>query len=109
MTIEIHEPELEALIRLRMERGRFRSIEEVLIQALQCAPLPEATEPSERTGADLVAAMQGSPYKEIDIEPSRPPSAPERKSLARLFAESPFKGLDIDFPRDREPMREAGL
>jgi hypothetical protein len=75
MTIEIHEPELEALIRLRMEKGRFHSVEEVLIQALKTAPLPEPKESSESarsTGADLIAAMQGSPYKEIDLEPSRP-------------------------------------
>jgi hypothetical protein len=72
MTIEIHEPELEALIRDRMKSGRFRDIEEVLIQALKSAPLPEAKELSGRTGADLVAAMQRSPYKEVDLEPSRP-------------------------------------
>ena len=72
MTIEIHEPELEALIRDRMESGRFENVEEVLIQALKCAPILEAKEVAGRTGADLVAAMQRSPYKEIDLEPSRP-------------------------------------
>ena len=73
MTIEIHEPELEALIRDRMESGRFENVEEVLIQALKCAPpIPEAKEVSGRTGADLLAAMQRSPYKELDLEPSRP-------------------------------------
>ena len=35
MTIEIHEPELEALIQQRMDSVRFRSVEEVLIEALQ--------------------------------------------------------------------------
>ncbi len=34
MAIEIHEPELEALILQRMERGGFRSVEDVLKAAL---------------------------------------------------------------------------
>jgi hypothetical protein len=33
MTIEIHTPELEALIMQRMESGGFHSVEEVLLQA----------------------------------------------------------------------------
>ena len=52
MTIEIHEPEL--------------------IQALKYAHLPETKEASGRTGTDLLTAMQRSPYKEVDLEPSRP-------------------------------------
>jgi len=39
MTIEIHTPELEALIMQRMESGGFQTIEEVLLQALKM-PLP---------------------------------------------------------------------
>jgi hypothetical protein len=38
MTIEIHEPELEALIRKRMETGAFQSVEDVLVYALKAAP-----------------------------------------------------------------------
>jgi len=34
---------------------------------------------------------------------------PGRKSLARLFAESPFRGLDIDFERDRDLGRDIEL
>ena len=74
MTIEIHQPKLEALIQERMASGRFRSVEEVLLQALEAAPF-SATLPGvsrKRTGADLVAAMQAMPYPEVDIEPSRP-------------------------------------
>jgi hypothetical protein len=70
MTIEIHKPELEALIMERLRSGAFKSIEDVLMNALQGAPMP----PKEfHTGADLVAAMQASPYKEIDLEPERFP------------------------------------
>ena len=78
MTIEIHQPELEALILERMESGAFRSVEEALMQALKSAPLPG---PSFPTGAELIAVMQASPYKEIDLEQSRPHLAvrdPER-------------------------------
>ncbi len=32
-----------------------------------------------------------------------------RKSLAQLFADSPFKGLDLDFDRDPDPGREIVL
>ena len=33
----------------------------------------------ERTGAALIAAMQASPYREIDIEPSRDERSPVRE------------------------------
>jgi len=77
MTIEIHRPELEALIRDRMKTGAFRSVEDALMQALESSPLPpgkaagRAEELVAATGADLVAAMQASPYREIDLEPLR--------------------------------------
>jgi hypothetical protein len=74
MTIEIQQPELEALILERMQKGGFASIEEVLMQALAATPIVTVHEgkPDERrTGADLVAALQASPYRELDIEPSR--------------------------------------
>ena len=77
MTIEIHTPELEALIRQRMERGAFQSVEDALLQALMASPLPTEQDAQLSsgtlgpTGADLVAAMQASPYKEISLEPTR--------------------------------------
>lgn len=75
MTIEIHKPELEALIRERMKSGAFHDVEDVLIQALKSAP-PAAEEEDaapDKTGAQLVAAMQASPYREIDLEPGCDP------------------------------------
>ena len=72
MTIEIHQPELEALIQTRLDTGAFESVEDLLIQALKSSPSPTEEQASPRlTGADLIAAMQASPYKEIDLEPSR--------------------------------------
>ena len=35
--------------------------------------------------------------------------APGRKSLAQLFAESPFRGLDLDFQRDGDWGRDVEL
>lgn len=73
MTIEIQKPEIEILIRQRMESGGFQSVEDVLLQALKSAP--PATELQVQapvyTGTDLVAAMQSSPYREISLEPPR--------------------------------------
>ena len=77
MTIEIHRPELEALIRQRMERGVFQSVEDALLHALMASTVPAEQDARlsngtvAPTGADLVAAMQASPYKEISLEPTR--------------------------------------
>jgi hypothetical protein len=73
MTIEIHRPELEALILERMKSGAFRNVEDVLMQALKSAPPPAeiagGQDKCAHTGAELVAAMQASPYQDIDLRP----------------------------------------
>ena len=73
MTIEIHKPELAALIVQRMRMGSFTNIEDALQQALETSPVVvrDAAAPPKRTSADLITAMQSSPYKEIEIEPAR--------------------------------------
>lgn len=74
MTIEIRRPELEALILQRMKSGGFHSVEDVLMQALKASPgvaEHEETSRDQRTGSDLIAASQGSPHRELDIEPPR--------------------------------------
>ena len=81
MTIEIHRPELVALIRERINSGV--DVEDVIMQALQSSPAPETPAPSRRPAG--------------------------RKSLAQLFADSPFKGLDIDFERDPDCGRDITL
>jgi hypothetical protein len=80
MIIEIHRPELEALIRERMTSGGFQNVEDVLMQALRSSAFKTETP---------------------TVPKRRRPEG--RKSLAQLFAESPFKGLDIDFERDPDP------
>jgi hypothetical protein len=61
-----------------MKRGAFQDVEDVLMQALKSSPQLTAEEdagPSDETadhtGADLIAAMQASRYKEIDLETGR--------------------------------------
>ena len=74
MTIEIHRPELEALIMQRMKSGGFHNVEDVLMQALKSSPPTEDQTGNlgeNRTGADLIAAIQASPYREMEIEPAR--------------------------------------
>lgn len=75
MTIEIHQPELQALIRQRMASGLFNSVEDLLMQTLESAALPasqESDDAARRTGLDLLEAMQAMPCKDVDIEPPRP-------------------------------------
>jgi hypothetical protein len=77
MTIEIQRPELEALILERMQLGAFPTVEDALLQALKSAPLPSGQGAAGsngtpgHSGADLVAAMQASPCKELGLEPAR--------------------------------------
>jgi len=68
MTIEITSPDVEALIRQRMQTGSFKTPEDLIREALR------SSEPDTRSGAELIAAMQSCPYPEVDIEPSRVPS-----------------------------------
>lgn len=65
MTIRISSPELQALLLQRMKSGAFSSPEDVILHALRTSK-PEAL-----TGAALITAMQASPHKDIEIEPSR--------------------------------------
>jgi len=64
MTIEITRPEVEALIQQRLKSGDFSDAEELILHALR------SSEPGHRTGAELVAVMQASPYRETCIEPA---------------------------------------
>jgi hypothetical protein len=74
MTIEIHQPEFEALIEERMQTGAFASVEDVLLQALKASPKPAPVpDRSGRTGADLIAALQACPLPYFDFEPRRYP------------------------------------
>jgi adenosine/AMP kinase len=65
MTIEITSPDVEALIRQRMEDGFFKTPEDLIREVLK------SSEPDMRTGAALIEAMQACPYPEVEIAPPR--------------------------------------
>jgi len=122
MTIEIHQPELEALIRDRMASGHFASVEELLLCTLEpSATTSSRNESPGRTGAEIIAAMPRMPYKdEIDLEPMRPilettpppvsPSQNGRKlSLDEVFGLVRGLADDVDFSRDRSFSRPLDL
>jgi hypothetical protein len=74
MTIDIKRPELEALIRMRMQSGRFASVEELLMEALDLTAAPKVESPSvSGTGADLVAAMQACPFPDFEFGVEKTP------------------------------------
>ncbi len=70
--IQIQQPEIEALIQHRLTTGGFENVEEVLLQALQDAPLRNSSRSTGSpglTGLAIVEAFQRSPHKEINIFP----------------------------------------
>ena len=85
MQLEIESPELEALIVERLESGGSQAIEEILLRALSAAPVRE------RSGVGASHRQNG------------------RKSLAGLFAGSPFRGIDLRIERDEDTGRDLRL
>jgi hypothetical protein len=81
MTIQITKPELEALIRQRLETGGFKDAEDVVFQALQSAPPTTAT--------------------------SAQASVSSAKDIVELFA--PLRGLNLDFGRNSSTGRPVDL
>jgi hypothetical protein len=61
-----------------MKNVGFHNVEDVLMQVLKTSPPVPADagqQPENRTGADLIAAIQASPYREMEIEPYALPTA----------------------------------
>ena len=87
MNIEIQNPEIEQRVRAQIQSGRFHDVEELLEEALDAL---------EKNGTAAVSAP-----------PRERPSG--RKSLVELFAESPLKGLEFDFSRNRSGARPVDL
>jgi hypothetical protein len=85
MQLEIKSPELEALIAERLESGGSQSIEEILLRALSAEPTRESS-------------GVGASHRQTG-----------RKSLAALFADSPFKGVDLLIERDKDTGRDLRL
>jgi hypothetical protein len=91
MTIEIHQPELEALIQQRLALGGFHDVEEVLLHALRSAPLPSASPTIAPTGTGE------------EMELSR------KRSLEEVFAMVRGLADDLDFSRDKSASRRVDL
>lgn len=73
MNLEIRKPELAQRVQAQIQSGHFNDVDELLEKALDA--LDERTNAASardtRTGAALIAALQASPYRELDIEPPR--------------------------------------
>jgi Arc/MetJ-type ribon-helix-helix transcriptional regulator len=87
MKIGIHNPELEQRTRQQIQRGQFHNVDDLLEKAL------DALEEKQTAAAP----------------PSHGERPPARKSLVELFAESPLKGLDLDFSRNKSSARSVDL
>ena len=89
MNIEIHKPELVERVNAHIEAGYAHDADELFEKALDAldekslVPAPASAAESRRAAG--------------------------RKSLAQLFADSPFKGLDLDFERDPDYGRDVEL
>lgn len=82
MTIQIElSPETEARLAAQAATRRMD------VQTYAASLLEEAAQPTTTTSGDCKSKHQRSSG---------------RKSLAQLFAESPFAGLDLDFERDQD-------
>jgi len=80
--LEIKKPELEALIEELQKKGA--NLGELLFQSLN--------------------NLKSEPEKTVKYQ--RPPG---KKSLAQIFAESSFRGLDLDFERSPQTLRPIDL
>ena len=81
MSVEIHQPEIEALIQQRMASGAFQDVEAMLLHALKSAPIPQDASP----------------------KPGKKHSLVEVCAMVRGLTE------DIDFSRDPSPGRPVNL
>lgn len=87
MTIEIRNPEIERIVDDAVRSGRYRSAQEVITEA--------------------VTSWYGQ--RDRGPLPQHEPSHPHAKNLVELFANSPFKGLEMDFERDKDTGRDIEL
>jgi hypothetical protein len=71
MTIQITRPEVEALINQRLQSGKFKDAEDVILQALQSCPPPPLQAQSFRSIVEVFEAIRGMAD---DLDFSRNPS-----------------------------------
>jgi Arc/MetJ-type ribon-helix-helix transcriptional regulator len=72
MTIEIREPELEALIRERLESGAYQNVEDLLMQALKSSPSNEQMNVSRhKPKQNLAQFLLNSPLRDSGLQLER--------------------------------------
>jgi hypothetical protein len=72
MNIEIHKPDLVRRLTMRIRTGQFHDADELIEKALDALDVHTAgPAPTTETGAVVLAALQASPYPEIDLTPPR--------------------------------------
>ena len=72
MNIEISKPDLVQRLTMHIQNGQFHDADELIEKALDALEGQTATTaPSALTGAVVLAALQASPYPEIDLAQPR--------------------------------------
>jgi Arc/MetJ-type ribon-helix-helix transcriptional regulator len=70
--LKIHKPELAQRVQAQIQSGHFHSTDEFLEKALDALDEQQsAAAPGTATGAMVLAALQASPYRDIDLTPPR--------------------------------------
>jgi len=82
MIIEIHQPEIEALIEQRMATGEFASIEDLLLRSLEASPLA------------------GSLKRDEDVQ-----AKPEKQNFSDFLLNSPLHGSGLVVERIKDVPR----
>jgi hypothetical protein len=85
MTIEIHQPELEALIQQRMASGRFQTIEDFLLATIKSAPTEDDS---------VVAAL---PKETLEQMFAKVRGLLTDDEIDTLFCRDPSPGRTVDF------------
>ena len=71
MTIEIHNPDLVLRVTAHIQTGQFHDADDLIEKALDALEQHSAAESTAATGAVVLAALQASPYPNIDLCPPR--------------------------------------
>jgi Arc/MetJ-type ribon-helix-helix transcriptional regulator len=89
VTVEL-KAETERLVQEEIRRGHFHSVDELIVQGVQ-------------------AWRERHQDSQLGEAPAGQRQSEGRKNLAQLFAESPFKGLSIDFERFSDTLPPTDL
>jgi Arc/MetJ-type ribon-helix-helix transcriptional regulator len=72
MNLEIHKPDLARRVQAQIQSGHFHDTDELIEKALDALDgQVNAATPATATGAVVLAALQASPYRDIDLTPPR--------------------------------------